>query len=161
MKLPEILSSIWDFIEKRILGRNDIMLDGQLYMRRWRIIHTKWFGLRLHNIVSSDSDRALHDHPFDFISLILKGGYVEFTPPRRTGWSSSEAILCQWYGPGSVIKRKAEDLHRLKLLQEKPAWTLVLRGRMRREWGFVGEDGIWIGARGNSPNVDTNIDLDA
>lgn len=103
------------------------------YMRRW-VIGTPWFLVRLHHIMRSDNDRHFHDHPFSFVSFILRGGYVEYTPhrsPRR-------------FGPGSVVRKKSTDLHFLKLLGG-PAWTLVFTTPYHREWGFQTEDG-WISA---------------
>lgn len=126
----------------RILGRSDIYFAGSLYMRRWRIIDLLWFGLRVHHIARSDADCELHDHPFTFVSIILTGGYYEHTiDGRRT-----------WYGPGSVVVRSADNLHRLELLKdldaggpcidrERSAWTLVVRGPRRREWGFLTDRG--------------------
>ena len=35
---------------------------------------------RVHNIKRSDHDRALHDHPWNNASLVLKGGYWEVVP---------------------------------------------------------------------------------
>lgn len=109
--------------------RSDLI--GRDYMRRW-VLFTPWGALRIHHILRSDADRHFHDHPMDFVSIILRGGYIEHRPgsaPRRCG-------------PGSVIKRQAEDLHRLQLLG-KSAWTFVLAGPARRKWGFATEDG-WI-----------------
>jgi hypothetical protein len=134
----------------KILGRSDIVENDGVYMKRWRIIHTPWFGLRVHNIVRSDQDRELHDHPFWFISLVLKGGYIEETPDG----------LKKYYGPGSVLMRSAAALHRLDLTKnlvreqisiyhsdviekEVPAWTLVIRGPKVRQWGFLTPDG-WV-----------------
>ncbi len=125
---------------KSLFKSSDIVVAGSLYMKRWRFGPENWPGLRVHKIVRSDEDRALHDHPFDFVSIIMKGGYWEHTADgRRT-----------WYGPGSVLSREAETLHRLELKRdcdvgrphspcdgdEIPTWTFVIRGRHRREWGF-------------------------
>ncbi len=145
-------------IVNRIIGRSDIAFGGSVYMRRWRMLHTRWFGVRVHNIVRSDSDRELHDHPFTFLSLILWGGYYEH---RKDGSRT-------WYGPGSLVLRTAETLHRLELKEvqvprtarvvphaeptivgiekrEVGAWTLVFRGPMRRQWGFDTDEG-WVPA---------------
>ncbi len=103
------------------------------YMRRW-VLRTPWFMLRLHHILRGDSGRHFHDHPMDFTSLIIWGGYVEYTPnnlPRE----------CL---PGDVVHRKAEDLHFLRL-RKKSAWTFLITGQYRRDWGFATEDG-WISA---------------
>lgn len=133
---------------QKVLGRSDVWFGGSLYMRRWRLLHTRWFGVRIHHIVRSDNDRELHDHPFTFVSLVLRGGYYEHTVDGRR----------VWYGPGSLIVRSADALHRLEMEKvpaaygdgygvqhplELPAWTLVVRGPMRREWGFLLDGGVW------------------
>ncbi len=59
------------------LYRSDIGFNTP-YMERW-ILDTPWGTLRLHHILRSDDDKACHDHPFAFSSL-LTGGYTEFAP---------------------------------------------------------------------------------
>lgn len=103
------------------------------YMRRWTLF-TPWGMLRLHHILRGDSREHLHDHPMDFASLILKGGYVEYRPNREP----------RTFKPGSVVVRKAEDLHALEML-DGDAWTLVLASPVRRDWGFATEEG-WVSA---------------
>lgn len=111
------------------------------YMRRW-IARCPAGTLRLHNIQQSDEGRDLHDHPFDFTSLILKGGYVEHRPDCLCDKFVPSLPPCRFYGPGSVVRRRAEDLHRLELVNG-PAWTLVLTGPYHRMWGFDTPDG-WV-----------------
>jgi hypothetical protein len=103
------------------------------YMRRWRLV-TPWGCLRVHHILRSDRDRHFHDHPMDFVSLILRGGYVEYQP-------NSQARVCR---PGDVVVHRAEDLHFLKL-RGNSAWTVLVTGPFRRTWGFATEDG-WVAA---------------
>jgi hypothetical protein len=125
--------SIAAFIH-RLLGRSDIHIGPTIYMRRWRFLSFRRLpGVRLHNIMRSDADRELHDHPFTFLSIILAGGYFEH---RADGTRT-------WYGPGSFVYRTAETLHRLELRDERAAWTLVLRGPIRRQWGFMCPTG-WV-----------------
>lgn len=50
---------------------------GQVYLRRLRVAQTPLCGLYLHWINEPDTDRDLHDHPWVFWSLILRGGYSE------------------------------------------------------------------------------------
>ena len=52
---------------------------GELHFKRWRILSTPWFNIFLHFINRADEDKDLHDHPWSFWSIILKGGYIEFT----------------------------------------------------------------------------------
>jgi len=111
--------------------------DGDPYLVRYRLIWTPWAKLYLHHILRSDGDRHLHDHPFDFWSLIIWNGYWEVIPDREFGtWSKMRLAI--W-----LVRKKAEELHRLELFGNKPTWTLVWAGRKRRDWGFKTEDG-WI-----------------
>jgi hypothetical protein len=105
------------------------------YMERWTLT-TPLGQIRLHNILRSDNDRHHHDHPFDFVSLILSGGYLEHRPNKPVR-------ICL---PKTLVWRRAEDLHFLKLLGGCPAWTLVLAAPKRRSWGFATEEG-WVDAR--------------
>lgn len=114
------------------------------YLRRWRLIETPWFGIKLHHILLPDGDRAFHDHPWSFVSLILKGGYTEETPrslPGRPGLLRGPGACIFRRRPGSLHRLAAEDLHRITELHGS-CWTLVINGPRRREWGFVA-DGTW------------------
>ncbi|GMV81224.1 MAG: hypothetical protein AMXMBFR7_24080 [Planctomycetota bacterium] len=100
--------------------------DGEPYLYRYTLLYLPGFRLYLHRIFRADGDRHLHDHPWNFTSLVLKGGYREETPQgifeRRAG---------------ALIRHKAEDYHRILELYTQSAWTLVLCGRKRRPWGFL------------------------
>lgn len=110
------------------------------YMRRW-ILRTPWGTLRIHHILRSDEDTHLHDHPFDFTSFLLSGGYVEVVPVN--GPHSKFAYLQVW-PRFSIVRKKAEDAHRLIL--QRPVWTFVISGPKRRSWGFHTEHG-WVNHR--------------
>mgnify|MGYP001594992039 CR=1 FL=1 len=99
------------------------------YMHR-AVLSTPWGTLRLHRIMRSDADRHLHDHPWDFTSLLLSGGYNELLDGG-----------CRECPRWSIVSHKAEDRHALVL--DGPVTTLVLTGPIRRDWGFHTEDG-WI-----------------
>jgi hypothetical protein len=51
--------------------------DRDCYLRRWYVIRTEKFGLFVHQFVRSDEDRALHDHPWNFIVIPIWRGYIE------------------------------------------------------------------------------------
>lgn len=77
----------------------------------------------------------MHDHPWPFVSVILAGGYYEVTPAK--GWKDGEGpTQRRWYGPGRVLTRPAEWIHRVEIPPGRDAWTLILRGRKERSWGF-------------------------
>jgi len=74
-----MLEQLANWLKKR--GRHRMIhreLDGQQadYLERFYIISTSWLGVYLHRFWASDDD-GLHDHPWNSISILLKGGYYE------------------------------------------------------------------------------------
>lgn len=126
----------------KIFPHRDIYRDAgeNVYLRRFYIIPRRErkrdkkasFSVRVHKIYLSDDAPDMHDHPWDFLSIVLKNGYLEETP----GAQKRRRV-------GSIIRHKAEDLHRLHVSPGKPALTLVFFGKRRREWGFSTPNG-WI-----------------
>lgn len=102
--------------------------SGKPYLIRFTILTTKWFSLKLHVIMKSDDDRALHDHPWWFATFILVNGYKEHT---KEGTYHRK--------PLRVYFHKAHFAHRLELVN--PAVTLVVTGTAKREWGFLCKKG--------------------
>lgn len=97
------------------------------YLLRWYILpRNPWFNVYLHKFLRDDDDRALHDHPWPSLSLLLWGRYVE----QRPDGSRTE------YRAGSLIPRSADYAHRVELPGGRPCWTLFCTGPVRREWGF-------------------------
>ncbi|MFZ3481666.1 hypothetical protein [Sphingomonas sp. 3-13AW] len=107
-----------------------------VYMKRWYIERSTDDGnVYLHHTLRSDYDPQHHDHPWDNLSIWLKGtGYEEVV--TSTGKTEVLERL-----PGTVVFRTAEQRHRI--LVEEPTWTLFLTGPKIREWGFL-DDGRWI-----------------
>lgn len=108
--------------KKRVI----VNCDGDAYLHRWYIIRTKRFGLFIHKFVLSDEDRALHDHPWDFLVVPLWRGYREH---NDRGITEVRPLLGTRF-------RRAEYRHRVELREGKPAWSLFCRFRSRRVWGF-------------------------
>lgn len=102
------------------------------YLKRWYVIpRNPVFNIYLHQILRSDDPRALHDHPYWCLSIILRGGYWEVRPGPEL-----HSLATYWRGPGSVIARLAKSPHRLEVMPSKPAWTIFITGPRFREWGF-------------------------
>jgi len=94
------------------------------------------FNVTLHKIVRSD-DPIMHDHPWAYTTIVLKGGYWEHTPVFDA-YGKAFAEFQTWRGPGSIIHRKANEYHWLELDESVgPATTLFFMGRQQREWGFL------------------------
>jgi len=93
------------------------------YLHRWTL-RLGAFSLRLHHFLSSDDKRALHDHPWWFVTLVLRGGYTDVS-------EAGEDHL----GVGSVRFRRALHRHTVQV-DPGGVWTLILTGPARRAWGF-------------------------
>ena len=104
------------------------------YMLRWYVIpKNRYFNIYLHKVLRDDDDRALHDHPWFNLSIILRGGYIEYLSDRRP----------KVRRPGQIIFRRPERAHRLALRAGRPSWSLFLTGPHRRTWGFYCPKG-WV-----------------
>ena len=132
------------------IGRYRLIPDrrtGADYMHRYYLFlkDRKWFpfNITLHKILRSD-DPVFHDHPWSYMTIVLKGGYWEHTPIFNSdGKIFSELI--RWRGPGSIIMRKSNEFHWLEMDPEVgPATTLFFMGPQVREWGFMVEGSRWV-----------------
>lgn len=135
--MPTIRKRLFTAFTHRIIGisdkrQPDFVVGPALnpYLRRWFLIpRNPLCNIYLHHFCRSDDDRALHDHPWPSVSIVLHNGYLEITPEGRT-----------YRAPGEVIFRSAKQAHRIEILQaglsSMRAWTLFITGPHIREWGF-------------------------
>jgi hypothetical protein len=121
----------------RLFPRRDIVIKDRLYLRRWFIkgwgTDSQWF---IHNIRLPDEGRDMHDHPWDFTSWVLLGGYTEEVR-RVEGTLSYVETRC--HSAGDKIENSAYHTHRIEFLERSvlgSTWTLVNTGPARRVWGF-------------------------
>jgi hypothetical protein len=117
-------------MRKKNIQRN---YDDKPYLIRYYILKCKLFQIVLHHILLDDKE-CLHDHPWNFISIILKGGYMEWHEPQIK--PNGDIVVVHGYHAGQILYRKAEWRHRLTLLPNTTCWSLVIMFKRRREWGF-------------------------
>lgn len=113
----------------------DIDQPDEVYLRRWRLIQTPWFGIYLHRINLPDGDRDLHNHPWAFRALILRGGYYEEFQPEM--WKQPRL---RYHGFSEFNKMPMHAFHRIQSLTRTPTWTLVFVGKRKQNWGFLVKD---------------------
>lgn len=100
--------------------------DDPYMLRWWLVPRNDAFNVYYHVFLHDDDDRALHDHPWPSLSIMVSGSLREIT---QTG----QRIL----GAGDVVYRAPDMAHRLELLHPgKPAETLFVTGPRCRDWGF-------------------------
>lgn len=118
-------------------------LPGCEYLVRWRL-ETRIGSIRLHHWLGPDDDRAFHDHPWWFTTLVLHGGYTDKSP------AGDEHLRA-----GTIRYRPAFHRHTV-VPGPQGAWTLVVTGPRIRAWGFwFGQKFVkankWFLTRGHHP----------
>lgn len=135
--------------ERIIASRNRLTpyfnLDG--YMERWWWMpsflltfdkqiaaYRPWawlpFRIRLHHILQADADAVLHDHPFNWRTIVLRGFYIE------------EDVTGKEYVrlAGDTRAATCETFHRINRVSTRGVWTLFFMSKKHQEWGFMAGD---------------------
>lgn len=113
--------------------------DGD-YMTRYRIVQTPLFGIYVHRFDGPDPRPTLHDHPWSFLSIVLRGGYTE----RRLDPHANR--VNEQHPVHRVNHVRASEAHSIRSLHRTPTWTLMLVGRRLRTWGYLDDagGGTWL-----------------
>ena len=128
-------NSFWFRLLVRVLKHRIIRPEcpeGQtahpLMTRFFTPIRWKYLAVFIHYFHRSDLDE-FHDHPWAFFAFLFHSGYWEHTPTGR-----------HWRRRFSVLYRPATWKHYVEI--PNPKWTVVIRFRQIREWGFW-IHGVW------------------
>lgn len=95
----------------------------------------RWGKMLLHHFLPNSDDRDVHDHPWPFITIVLKGFYVNIER------NAQGKLTAERMKPGTIRYRPATHTHCTKA-GPNGCWTLVVTGPLVREWGFW-LDGKW------------------
>lgn len=113
--------------------------NGKSFLDRWGI-DLGPVGVYVHHIAGPDPGLDLHDHPWPFATIILRGGYVEAIADTREPWMTRTRSWHRW----SIHRMPFTVCHRITLAQPR-TWTLIVRGRKSRTWGFyLTDDNRWV-----------------
>ena len=118
------------------------VIGSEAYLIRWHLIpENPYWNVFLHHINGYDQGRDLHDHPWNFWTVVLRGGYVE---DCTRGAVLDVRIVARWDGLGQPLLHRRDAAHLHRIVYASPnTWTLVFTGRRRRVWGFQTDHG-WI-----------------
>lgn len=108
-----------------------------VYLERWTLFECFLFSIYLHKFSGDDWNIDSHDHPKRFVSIGLKGSYLEEV--YEEGELKSQKL---WKAPW-IRTFPADHCHRICAKETGGAWTLVIVGRVVRKWGFW-MNGIWV-----------------
>lgn len=114
--------------------------DGLKYLVRLRLIQTPWFAIYLHDIYEPDGDRDPHNHPWSFISFVLRGSYTENLHPYPYVHPDINVRQQHWKR-FSIHRMTRETAHRITYAAPGLK-TLILTGPRRHSWGFFTENGF-------------------
>lgn len=151
----------------------DLLHDGRTFLRRRGVEHARVGGILIHRIDAPDPGLDLHDHPWPFVSIVLRGGYREdyaqvlgreepgdwcYCPGCGCAVCSHDPLGCRYHptctnpGLGPLAERtwRRWSVHRMPLgvahqiLSVEPGTvTLVLRRPKVQAWGFFLPTG-WV-----------------
>ena len=142
-----LLEKIANWLESR--GRSKIIHRDHgtkrlVYLKRFYLIRTKWLAVFIHQFFDSDEEIGPHCHPWNNMSFVRRVGYFEHLADGQKVWRP----------PGFWCFRMAEQFHRVQLQPgtEGKVWTIFVRFRRRRKWGFL-LDCKWVDASVVDPGV--------
>ena len=101
--------------------------SGELHFVRWNIFSIGNFSVNIHAIYKADEDKHLHNHPWNFVSIVLKGWYSEKLEGDKTNIRY----------PRNIVKRKKDAFHKIDSLHSKVIYTLNCMWGKRDDWGYM------------------------
>jgi hypothetical protein len=113
-----------------------------IYLERWELLSLLGYEIYLHHFLGDDWALDPHDHPRRFISIGLKGGYIEdsYKCSETSDMITEKKFKAPW-----IRSFPAEHIHRIRMEKKgETAWTVVIVLRKSRRWGFW-QYGKWIG----------------
>lgn len=125
------------------LPYKDIKVAGQHYLRRFYLGTLFGVTFYIHHFIRGDSDRNLHNHPFNAWSFILKGFYLEerfidFQVSNDNG-CKTKIKKVRWF---NIIN--GNTFH--KVLYTKPGTLTLFCHRpyiAGKKWGFLTKKWDW------------------
>lgn len=103
-------------------------------LKRWKISFRDLFSIRLHKWEQGDPENYQHSHPWNFLTIVISGGYDDV-------------------GIGRPVDRLRAPAIRFRPLRWRHSvtnvlpntWSIVVTGRLVSEWKFwIGEERVEV-----------------
>ena len=108
---------------------------GEKYLERLILIRCMFGAIMFHRIYATDTD-CMHDHPWSFHTILIKGHYKEYfarTEPNGNIFYSSQIVK-----PWKLQYRPENCTHRLEIpAGVKSVWSIVFTSPKKKSWGFL------------------------
>lgn len=92
------------------------------FLHRFTLLKIGRLHIRLHKLTSEDRSTLFHNHPFHYISFILKGGYTERVRDGDREYTKS-------HSRGSLIFRNRKVFHRIEELKGDTITLFIAYGK--------------------------------
>jgi len=91
---------------------------------RYQLFKSRWLNIYLHQLWAPTWHPECHDHPWSFLAILLKNGYLE-----RVGTKDYRRRV------GSILWRPATFAHNV-ITPYGTSWSIIFTGPKSSEWGF-------------------------
>ena len=91
---------------------------------RFQLLKSRWLNIYLHRLSAPNWHPECHDHPWGFVAILLRRGYLE-----RIGGRDYRRRA------GSILWRPATSTHNV-ITPYGTSWSLIFAGPKSRQWGF-------------------------
>lgn len=156
----DIIADMLIRISKRTPYKHIMSQDGKtMYMGRWWLFNPYsrtdnkpkyWWcpwSIRIHHILRHDTDRDLHDHPWNARTIILRGWYKEereCEPGPEVGLFVQTPLYVSTRHRGDTATLGFNEYHRISHVSPGGVYTLFISGPWMGVWGFK-VNGVKVG----------------
>lgn len=91
---------------------------------RYGLVKTPWFNIYLHQLYAPNWHPNCHDHPWSFLAILVRKGYLEQVGSKRY----RRRI-------GAILWRPATFTHNV-ITPYGTSWSIIFTGPKSRDWAF-------------------------
>lgn len=96
------------------------------FLQRYTLFKIGNMHIRIHKITDRDRTTLYHNHPFNYISIIIRGGYTETYIKDKEECSCAHSFL-------GVVKRAHDVFHRIDSIKCTTITLFIAYGKYRWE----------------------------
>lgn len=125
-----------------------IKIDDKPYLERYYVGRIGKRIFYLHRFVSTHPNEPVHDHPFDGLSIVLTGRYLEKKPIIPWGGGNIQGY---YHKVIHIINKVPGNSFHAITDVEPETWTLFSHGERYKPWGFLSASSKYSEAKSDSP----------
>jgi hypothetical protein len=112
------------FIRRRLPHKEIGWTEIGEHFTRYALWRTPWFNVYLHQLTAPVWHPQCHDHPWGFIAILIRRGYLE-----RVGNKDYRRRV------GDILFRPATFTHNV-ITPYGTSWSIIFTTKKSRDWGF-------------------------